>query len=317
VASRPTLGSTVTTGDVMVFAPSPLLTATIEQQHDQNDLHLHAGGQGVWQARMVALLGSRAVFCTVLGGETGRVLDALLHDEAFEVRAVRRATGVGWYVHDRRAGHRDEVARGIGTPLDRHDVDELYNIALAEGLRAPVSVLGGPAHPSLLKPDVYRRLATDLTANGSRVLADLAGDCLKAALAGGLALVRVSHEEVLDAGLAADEGLAALCGAARRLRDEGAAQVIISRAHEPALALLDDALMLVEAPAVQAVEHRGAGDSMMAGIAAKLAQGADLLTAVRVGAAAGAVNVTRHGLGTGHADTIAELATRVKLSPLA
>ena len=42
----------------------------------------------------------------------------------------------------------------------------------------------------------------------------------------------------------------------------------------------------------------------------------DVATAVRTGAAAGAVNVTRRGLGTGRADVIAALWERVALTPL-
>jgi 1-phosphofructokinase len=239
----------------------------------------------------------------------------MLIEEGFEVRAVPRPAGTGWYVHDRRRGERDRIAEGAGAPLYRHDVDELYNIALAEGLRADVCLLGGPAH-DLLEPEVYRRLATDLTRNGARLVADLAGDYLTAALAGGLSVVKVSDNEVLAAGRAADDTVAAQGGAAYRMRDEGARTVVISRGMQPALALLEGDLVLVHPPAIETVDPSGAGDSMTAAIATMLARGADLEEAVRVGAAAGAVNVARHGLGTGHADAIGELANRVKLQPI-
>ena len=32
---------------VTVFGPHPLLTVTIERRGDEDDVHLHAGGQGV------------------------------------------------------------------------------------------------------------------------------------------------------------------------------------------------------------------------------------------------------------------------------
>jgi 1-phosphofructokinase len=303
------------TVDVMVFAPTSLLTATIERD-DADSLHIHAGGQGVWQARMVALLGGRPLFCTVVGGEPGRVLEPLLVEEGFEIRAVYRATATGWYVHDRRSGKRNVVAEGYGEALGRHDLDELYNIALAEGLRAPVSIISGPAGPDLVPADVYRRLTADLTANGGRIVADVAGEFLSAVLAGGVAMVKVSHEEVVAAGRADDESIPSLVAAARQLRADGAGSVVISRAEQPAIALLDDEPMLVMPPVIEEVDPRGTGDSMTAGMATMLARGSDLETAVRVGAAAGAVNVTRHGLGTGHANAIAELATRVTLRPL-
>ncbi|HEV8298471.1 MAG TPA: hypothetical protein VGQ20_14295, partial [Acidimicrobiales bacterium] len=69
----------VGTPAVCVFAPVPLLTVTIEQLGDRGpEVHLHAGGQGVWIARMANILGARSVLCTILGGETGGVFESVL-----------------------------------------------------------------------------------------------------------------------------------------------------------------------------------------------------------------------------------------------
>ncbi|BCJ70081.1 1-phosphofructokinase family hexose kinase [Polymorphospora rubra] len=304
------------TGHVMVFAPAPLLTVTIEQQADAVELHLHPGGQGVWQARMIAALGVPATLCVAVGGEVGAVLRAVLAAENVEVRAVTRQAGSGWSVHDRRDGNRTGIAEHPGEPMVRHDIDELYSVTLAEGLRAPVSVLSGPADPTVVDPDVYRRLAADLTANGGRVVADLSGPYLAAVLDGGVAFVKVSHEELVADGRAGDDSVDELVAAAHQLRKDGAGTVLVSRADAPALALLDDEVTEVHVPRLQVVDHRGAGDSMSAGVAAVLARGGDLEQAVRTGAAAGALNVTRHGLGTGRAETIEELIGRVRLAPL-
>jgi 1-phosphofructokinase len=300
----------------MVFSPGPLLTVTIERHGRDDDLHLHTGGQGVWQARMITSLGGRVVLCTALGGEVGAILSALLDGEEFEVRAVRRGFGSGWYVSDRRQGGRQILAEHPGAALSRHDLDELYNIALAAGLRASVCVLSAADDPNVVAPDTYRRLAADLTASGAQVVVDLAGEYLAAALSGGVTFLKISHTELVDEHRAADDSLPALADAARRLRTAGAQSVLISRADKPALALLDDEIFQVEVPALQEADARGAGDSMTAAVAAVLSRGGDLTEAVRTGAAAGAVNVTRHGLGTGQADTIAALVERVRLTPL-
>lgn len=300
----------------MVFAPGPLLTVTVERHGGDEHLHVHPGGQGVWQSKMITLLGAQVILCTALGGETGGMLGALLDAEGFRVRAVRRGSGNGWYVHDRRGGVRKVVAAHPGRPLDRHELDELYNLALAEGLRAHVCVLSGIEDPSVVPADAYRRLAADLTTNGVRVVADLAGEYLTAVLLGGVDFLKISHEELLAAKRASRNTVAALGKAARQLRDEGARAVLISRSEQPALALLDDELFQVEAPSLQEVDARGAGDSMTAAVAAVLSRGGGLAEAVRTGAAAGAVNVTRHGLGTGQAETIAALGERVRLTPV-
>jgi 1-phosphofructokinase len=299
---------------VMVFAPVPVLTVTIEQQGDAVELHVHPGGQGVWQARMIASLGCPVTMCVSVGGEIGTLLAKLLDQEDLTLRVLTREAHSGWYVHDRRDGQRIVVAEDPGAPMVRHDIDELYNMALLEGLRTKLSVLSGPAGPSVVAPSVYRRLAADLKTNGAIVVADLSGEYLDAVLEGGVDVVKVSHEELIRDGRATDGDVDSLIKAGRQLRQEGGAgTVVISRADEPALGLIDDEVVLVRAPRLQVTDHRGAGDSMTAGLAAVLARGGDMEEAIRTGAAAGALNVTRHGLGTGRAEAVRGILERVRL----
>jgi 1-phosphofructokinase len=300
----------------MVFVPAPQLTVTLEQQNDRAELHVHPGGQGVWQARMITLLGAQVTLCATIGGEVGRVLEPLLTFNGVTLKTIKRDWGTGWYVHDRRSGERQELADDPGQPLSRHEMDELYSLALAEGLRSGIAVLSGPAHPSVVPAEVYRRLATDLGANDCKVIVDLSGAHLIAALEARPYVVKVSHEELLRDGLAADDSAGSLTRALHRLHDDGAAMAVVSRAHEGALAIIDDRVYEVDMPKMIAAESRGAGDSMTAGIAAVLAQGGTLCDAVRTGAAAGALNVTRHGLGTGRVDAVQVLTERVRLTPV-
>jgi 1-phosphofructokinase len=301
---------------VMVFAPAPQLTVTIEQQHKKAELHVHAGGQGIWQARMITSLGAEVTLCATVGGEVGRVLTPLLAMDGVTVRTVDGEAGSGWYVHDRRGGSREEIADEPGDPLSRHELDEVFTLALAEGLRAGTAVLSGPADPSVIEPSVYHRLAGDLAANGCRVIADLSGAYLEAVLEAGLHVVKVSHEELIAAGRAADDSTESLVKALRRLHQDGADAALVSRAGAGALAYLDGEVFEVRMPKLTPAETRGAGDSMTAGVAAVLAQGGDLHRAVRTGAAAGALNVTRHGLGSGHVDAVRVLTDRVELTPI-
>lgn len=300
----------------MVFAPAPELTITIEPAGDDTHIHLHAGGQGIWQARMIATLGVPVALCAAFGGETGRVLEPLTAAEGVWLRTVSSGGRNGAYVHDRRDGERVELARSSAEALSRHELDELYGLTLAEGLRASVSVLSGTRDAHVIEPEVYRRLAADLRRNDCKVAADLSGDYLEAVLESGVDFLKVSHEELIDSGRATDDSQEALLEALRKLHAAGAEAVVVSRADKSALALVEDEIYEVVLPKLEVADHRGAGDSMTAGVTATMAQGGDMLTAVRIGAAAGAVNVTRHGLGTGRASVIGKLMEKVELVPI-
>ena len=126
-----------------MFAPFPVLTVTIEQRGDGDDIHVHAGGQGFWITRMLATLEVPVTLCGAFGGETGAVIRTLVEQQGITVRAVEAETPNPAYVHDRRRGERSVVSETPVLPLSRHDVDELYGAALVEGLEASITVIGG------------------------------------------------------------------------------------------------------------------------------------------------------------------------------
>ncbi|BFV60207.1 PfkB family carbohydrate kinase [Kitasatospora sp. CMC57] len=297
----------------MIFAPAPLLTVTVEQRAGRPDIHLHAGGQGVWQARMLTALGGRAVLVGGFGGESGAVLRRLLRKEGIQVCPVRGTVRNGVHIQDRRGGRRVTLVEAQAEPPSRHDLDELHNLALVQGIDAQVSVLSGPSpgDPELAPPDVYRRLAADLTANGARVVADLTGSRLAAVAEGGAYLLKVSHEELGAEHLAPTGSVRELAAVMRRLRTTSRQVVVVSRAEQPALALAGGELYEIVTGRMTPADPHGSGDSMTAGIVAGLLRDGDLKAALRLGAAAGAINATRHGLGTGGREAVERLAALV------
>lgn len=293
--------------DVTIFAPSPTLTVTVEDHPQGSEIHVHAGGQGVWQARMLRRLDTSVTLCCVLTGEVGVVLRHLLEDEGISVVAIERAGRGSAYLHDRRGGVRTVIAEEEGDPLGRHDLDDLYGAALRSAADSAVVILSGPAGESTLPADIYRRLAIDLRGDGRTLLADLSGERLDAVIEGGIDVVKASHEELVADGLAADASVPEIMSAMREMRRRGAGAVIATRAAEPLLLLDERGIVEVSLRKMAENETRGAGDSLTAGVAAALARGGTIREAITLGAAAGALNVTRHGLGTGDPATILRL----------
>jgi len=302
---------------LVVFAPSPLLTITVEAADTPaQEIHLHAGGQGFWVARMAALLGAEVSMCCALGGESGAVLRGLIARENVELLAVECDAANGVYIHARGgSGVREQLARTDSKRLSRHEVDDLYGLTLSAALDAGVALLTGVYPASVLDSEIYRRLAGDLRSNRVQVIADLAGSPLTAALAGGLDLLKISEEEVLAEGIAGSGAAEDLLKALEKLHDDGAETVLMSRAAEPSL-VLDGAhqrYLELTGPHVEALEPRGTGDSMFAALGTSLAAGQELDIALRMAMAAGCLNATRHGLGTGTRQQIERLSHHIAI----
>ena len=298
---------------IAVVAPSPILTVTVEPD---GDIHLHAGGQGFWVARLAARLGPEVTLCAAFGGETGTVLRPLIAAEAIKIWEIATDSRNGAYIHDRRSGARRVVAQTRGTSLSRHTVDDLYGAAFATGMRAAVTVLTGTDPAGLVPSGFYSRIARDLGSNGRAVIGDLTGAELDAAVSGGLMLLKVSADSLVAEGRAtsAEDSIISWM---RMVSGAGARHVIVTRGAAPALALLEGELVSAAPPQTTPNDERGAGDAMMAALAAALSARRSLVDALRHGIAAGAMNVTRSGLGTGRPEAIDLIAEHVQVTRVA
>lgn len=131
-----------------------------------------------------------------------------------------------------------------------------------------------------------------------------------AAVEGKVTAVKVSHDELVASGRAANSEVLSMVDAVRQLAHDGAQHVVVTRADEPAIALIDGTTTLeVAVPHLEPLDHCGAGDSFTGGWAG----GHDVESALRLGAAAGAINVTRRGLATGRRREVERLADHVAL----
>ena len=307
---------------VTVLAPAPMVVIEIaddptpEADVDRTAIHMHPGGQGAWVAGMAKALGADVTLCAPLGGELGLLLRHLLNADGITVTDVGTGVGTGAAVVDLRGDDRVTIATMPPPPLDRHELDDLYGMALVDALESHVTVVTGVDPPELVPASFFGRLVADVRAAGIPVVADLSADAAIAAIAESPTVLKMSHDEVLAAGLASDDSLGSLRSAAEGIVAGGVAAVVISRAEEPALLVTAGGARLVSSPAIKPVVHRGAGDSMTAGIAVGLGRGMAIEDALRLGAAAGTLNVARRGLGSGRREQIERLAAKIEIVAL-
>ena len=298
-----------------VFGPDPLLTIVVERSGaGADEVHLHAGGQGVWVSRMAGELGARPILCGLAGGETGDVLSGLLADLPGGRVLVRTAGSSGCYVMDRRAYDRSVVALAVRPPPTRHELDDLVACTAGAALESDLLAVCNPFPADGLPLWVYERIVTDVRANGTPVMVDLSSPRLDHALRGQPDLVKLNDWELAGYLNASVEGSALRAGA-EALQAAGAGSVLVTRGPEPALLLAGREAWWITAPRFDSGAREGCGDAMAGAIAAAWSAGAPLLDAVRLGAAAGAANFLRHGLGTGDRETVESLLPRVTVEP--
>lgn len=303
-----------------VFDPIPLLTVTVEPSGEASagscEIHFHAGGQGLWIARMARRLGAEVTLVGCFGGEPGMLLMPLINDEGVPVVRSEMVGGNGAYIQDRRSGERVAVAESTPAALTRHEVDDLYDATLAVAVKSSATVLCGPRVEGFIPTEVYGRLTADLASLGRPVVADLAGAALQDALGGGLDVLKISGADMRRDGLLEGNEIAGEARLLHQLHRRGAGTVVLTRADQPALALVEGQALQIRCPPLQAVDHRGAGDAMTAAIAVALSSGAPMLDALRLGAAAGATAVTRRGLASGQQEAVDALLAYIDIEPI-
>ncbi len=302
---------------VALFAPHPLLSVTLEAEGPEREsIHFHAGGQGVWVAAMVACMGARPVFCGLLGGEPGRLLRPLLAEAVgTDTHLVSTASPSGSYVVDRRQGRREPVAMALSDPPSRHELDELCSLAIAHAADCGWLVVTNPMPAESLPLEVYRDVVADARAAGARTLVDLSSPRLDSALASKPDLVKINDWELAGFVRGPVTEPADLLAAARAVQDAGARRVIVTRGELPALVLDGRDALELAPPRFERGFREGCGDAMLGALAAVWAAQDDLPGALVQGAAAGAANFLRRGVGRASREVIDELSGNVSLGP--
>jgi 1-phosphofructokinase len=149
--------------------------------------------------------------------------------------------------------------------------------------------------------------------NGTPVLVDLSSPRLDSALEGGPDLVKLNDWELAEFVRGPVGSVEEMRSAAASLLDGGAGRVLVTRGGDSAFVFAPSETWELTPPHLEQGAREGCGDSMMGAIAAAWASGAPWTDALLDGAAAGAANFLRHGLGTGARAVVEDLRRGVSL----
>lgn len=274
-----------------------------------------AGGGGVNVARLLVRFGAEVEAVVAVGGATGAEIVGALADldvPTIEL-PVSGSTRESVQIHDERNDVRYRIT--IDGPPLQSTVDELAAL-LSGGPASAVSVFSGSL-PTGCDLSVYAELSRLHPSTFSIV--DTSGGALRASVEGSIDLIKPSLRELeglvghaitnaAELRLSMDQLLHEHPSLGSILTSLGAAGAVLGRREVPPIRL--------SAPAVPVVSAVGAGDSVVAGVAWGVSRGEDLLTACRLGVAAGTATVGTPGTSLCSAMSAQALLDRVETTEL-
>lgn len=274
----------------VTFNPAIDQTITLDrlvpgEVHRPRSLRQDVGGKGIVVASCLADWGLPVAAFGLLGSDNAAPFEALFRAKGIEdrLRRVPGATRINLKIVD------DENTTDInfeGQPAEPGLIGAVAAQVEALAQTGTLVVLAGSLPPGC-PADTYAGLVARMRAKGARVFLDTSGPPLARALDGPVMpyCIKPNRHELAEWAGAALSGIDEVVRAAAALHARGVALVVVSMGAQGALFLSDAGALIAR----RAVDHLastvGAGDAMVAGIAAATIEGADLARTARLATA--------------------------------
>ncbi|HZZ62918.1 MAG TPA: ribokinase [Roseiarcus sp.] len=257
------------------------------------DFDMGPGGKGSNQAVATARLGARSALLATVGADKLASIATDLYsaegvDASLVMTRAERPTGVGFIILNARGENFIILDMGANELLDADAVDA--GEAQIAGSDVVMTVLEVPTSAAARAMELGRKHGATTILNPAPARA------LPASIFESVDYLTPNESELrilLD--LPADDPRSSqeLAG---ELRRRGARNVITTLGREGAMILTDTLDLRVPAIEVEATDTTGAGDAFNSGFAVALAEGKDLVEAVRFGVTCGGIACTRLGV---------------------
>jgi D-beta-D-heptose 7-phosphate kinase/D-beta-D-heptose 1-phosphate adenosyltransferase len=284
-------------------APTPVIAV--------KRVDLMIGGAGNVARNLVAL-GTRCVFVGVVGeDEAGRALTSALEampliDFDLVVDPARQTTRKVRFVSEHFSTHLLRADWEMAAPIDSASEEVLIGHVLEAMPKVGAVVLSDYAKGALT-PRVIRDVIAAANAQGKPVVIDPKGRDYS--IYRGATLITPNRQELADATHSAAQSDDEIAAAADGLREAlDAEAVLVTRSEDGMTLVTDTGAVHVPAYPVRVRDVSGAGDTVVAVLAAMLALEADFESAMRAANAAAAVVVGKRGTAS---VSVAELRSRI------
>ena len=263
------------------------------------------GGKGINVSIVLKNLGFDSTALGFLAGSTGVDIRKRLEILGIKSDFIEVFDGMSRINVKIRSDEETEI-NGMGPAISSADIDKLFGKldSLREG---DVLVLAGSI-PSAVPETIYSDIMKKLDGRGIDIVVDAANDLLMNSIPYHPFVIKPNNHELGEIFGVDLKTRDEVMPYARKLRQKGARNVIVSMAGEGAVMVAEDGTEYgMEAPKGDVVNSVGAGDSMVAGFIAGYLSTGSYEQAFRMGVCTGSASAFSEALAT-KADACALLA---------
>ena len=273
-----------------------------------NNEFVYAGGKGINVSIVLNNLEVKSKALGFIAGFTGDEIERRVREFGCDTDFIKLKEGMSRINVKIKADVESEI-NGGGPEISAEALEELYG-KLDTLKSGDILVLAGSI-PKTMPTDVYERIMERLQEKGVKFIVDTTGESLLKVLKYNPFLIKPNHHELGDLFGVKLNNKEDVIEYAKKLKNMGAQNVIISMAGDGAV-LIDSngGVTTSNVPKGVVKNSVGAGDSMVAGFIAGYLNSEKIEDGFKLGVATGSASAFSEGLAT--KDYVYELLEQVK-----
>ena len=273
-----------------------------------NNEFVYAGGKGINVSIVLNNLGVKSKALGFIAGFTGEEIERRVREFGCDTEFIKLKEGMSRINVKIKADVESEI-NGGGPDISSDALEELYK-KLDTLTVGDILVLAGSI-PKTMPTDVYERIMERLQEKNIKFIVDTTGESLLKVLKYNPFLIKPNNHELGEIFGVKLNSKEEIIEYAKKLKDMGAQNVIISMAGDGAI-LIDSngGVTTSNVPKGVVKNSVGAGDSMVAGFIAGYLNSEKIEDAFKLGVATGSASAFSEGLAT--KDYVYELLEQVK-----
>lgn len=273
-----------------------------------NNEFVYAGGKGINVSIVLNNLEVKSKALGFIAGFTGDEIERRVREFGCDTDFIKLKEGMSRINVKIKADVESEI-NGGGPDISSEALEKLYG-KLDTLTSGDILVLAGSI-PKTMPTDVYERIMERLQEKGVKFIVDTTGESLLKVLKYNPFLIKPNHHELGELFGVTLNNKEEVIEYAKKLKDMGAQNVIISMAGDGAVLINSNGDVTTSNVPKGVVKNSvGAGDSMVAGFIAGYLNSGKIEEGFKLGVATGSASAFSEGLAT--KDYVYELLEQVK-----